>query len=149
MSTGAPMLSEDDAKSSVILGLDITICRHSKAIRLLQDRFTWYEPSLERAVKVSASASIGRSKFKPTPRLLIIRIAHFIWRMPMTLLTYFECRSGSIVGTIYNSKMLRMSGMNLNTSFVTVRHKFIKSRTTHFEKSEDLKFHICYALGEL
>lgn len=83
MSTGAPMLSEELAKSSVSAGFDTTICRHSNAIRHLHVKLTLIAPSRERLVHASASANMVRSRLILTLRLLMIKVAHFISRIPM------------------------------------------------------------------
>ena len=139
MRTGAPIDSDEFANNSERFGLEMTIWRHSKPIRHLQLRFSETELSLFFDSRLSASASRGLNKFKPMPKLLMIKMAHFIWRTPIMLFYSLAIRIGSRVGAIYSSKMLAMSGMNLKISFVMERHKLIKSRTTHLEKGLDLK----------
>jgi len=48
-----------------------------------------------------------------------------------------------MVGAIYSSKILLISGKNRKTSFVIARHKLIRSRTTQHEYALDLKFKDC------
>ena len=143
MSTGAPMLNEELAKSSVSAGFDTTIYRHSNAIRHLQVRFTLIAPSRERLVHASASARIVRRRLILTLKLLMIKVAHFISRIPMLELLLLLCKRGSIVGAICSSKMLRSSGKYLKTSLLVVRHRLIKSRTTQREYELDLKLRAC------
>ena len=83
MRTGAPILNDEFAKSSVSVGFDTTICKHSNAIRHLQVRLTLIAPSLERLVHASASDKIVRSRLMLTLKLFMIKVAHFISRIPM------------------------------------------------------------------
>ena len=133
------MESEEFANNSERLGLEMTIWRHSKPIRHLQLRFSETELSLLLDSRLSASARSGLNKFKPMPKLLMIKMAHFIWRTPIILFCSLAIRIGSSVGAIYSSKMLAMSGMNLKISLVIERHRLIRSRTTHLENGLDLK----------
>jgi len=100
-------------------------------------------PSRERLVNESASVRIVRNRFKLQPRLLMIRVAHFIKRIPKLLSVVFWWRSGSIVGAICSSKILFISGKKRKTSFVIVRQRFMRSRTTQREYGLDLKFSDC------
>lgn len=102
-------------------------------------RLTVIAPSRDRLVNASASARIVLRRFRLTPRLLIMRVAHFIKRSPMLLCVTFWLRSGSIVGAIYSSKMPTISGKKRNTSFVMVRQRLMRSRTTQREYGLDLK----------
>ena len=94
------MLSEEFANSSVSAGFEITIYRHSNAIKHLQVRFTLIAPSRDLLVHASASCNIVRSKLMLTLRLLIINVAHFIRRIPMLDYAVFCYKRGSIVGAI-------------------------------------------------
>ena len=112
-------------------------------MRQRQLRLTEIVPSRWRLVKASASARIGRSKLRLTPRLLMNRVAHFIRRMPMPLYAVFCCKRGSIVGEICSSRMLRTSGKKRKSSFVIVRQRLMRSRTTQREYALDLKLRAC------
>lgn len=84
-------------------------------------------------VRLSASASSVRSRLKPEPRLVMIRMASFSSRTPMMLLTYLDYISCSSVGTICNSKIEAMSGKNRSVSLVMIKQRLSMSSTTHFE----------------
>ena len=75
------------------------------------------------------------------PKLLIIRIAHFIWRIPTIESHFLFWSIYSTVGTIYNSNMVRMSGKYWKIKFVIVRQRLIKSSITHLDAAQGLKLH--------
>lgn len=130
------------AKILVNSALPTATWRHSKPIKFLQLGATSNVPSLAFYIRVSASCIMWLSKLMPLLQLVIIRIAHFIWRRPIKLLIYLLLNKVSSVGTIWSSKILIISGYKMSFPFVWFKMRLRRSKSTHLAFGPGFKFQI-------